>query len=195
MDKYINDAGISTSKKIGKVGENAYQKQLEYLKSKGVIRDYLDLRDSKLFRLADCDFAVYPNDSISRLITVQAAENLLMEKNKSHLEYCRFVDVKTDQVVLETGNIFLELIMHGGPGCFGCTWADNWIYVSLDEFGRDIVKAWSLDVRKTRKLMVDGFLRAGVNLKETRQDGSVALSYLVKTKLLEELGALKEIKL
>lgn len=190
----FNDKGYKTCENIALIGEEVYKKKLETLKSQGKIYSYVDMRESLVGRLVDCDFAVFMSNG-GYEANVKGVEWLILNySNIDHTPFCKLIDVKTDTWILKTGNIFLEMLMHKGPGCFGNTRSDYWIYVGIDEKSNEIKKAWSIDVRKVREMVADGTLSLQ-NMEEYRGEKKFVFAYKVKINLLEELGAAKEIKL
>ena len=190
----FNDRGFNECNDIATIGEEVYKKKLETLKSNGKIFSYVDLRESKIARLVDCDFAVFTKHGGYDVSSIGVEWLILNYSKIDHTPFCKLVDVKTDTKILTTGNIFLEMLMHGGPGCFGNTRADYWIYAGIDGETNEIKKAWSIDIRKVREMVANGTLSL-VNMDEYRSNEKYVIAYKVKIKLLEELGAAKEIKL
>ena len=190
----FNDRGFEKCNTIATIGEEIYKKKLEALMSEGKIFSYVDLRESLIARLVDCDFAVFTKSG-GYEANIKEVEWLILNYSKiDHTPFCKLIDVKTDTKILTTGNIFLEMLMHKGPGCFGNTRADYWIYAGIDEKTNEIKKTWSIDIKKVREMVANGTLSL-VNMDEYRSNEKYVFAYKVKIKLLEELGAAKEIKL
>lgn len=190
----FNDKGYKTCGNIALIGEEAYKTKLETLMSQGKIHSYVDMRESLIARLVDCDFAVFTKSNGNET-DVKEVERLIQNYSQiDHTPFCKLIDVKTDTWVIKTGNIFLEMLMHKGPGCFGNTRSDYWVYVGIDEKTNEIKNVWSIDIRKVREMFAEGKLNLD-NMEEYRGEKKYVFAYKVKVKLLEELGAAKEIKL
>ena len=188
----FNDEGFTKCNKLAKVGEDAYESILKKYLTEGKIYAYVDLRDSRIARLVDLDYAVFTKSGGYESPTVKDVEELILDYSKtSHTDFCRFIDVKTDKVILKSGNIFFEMMMHGGPGCFANTRADNWIYCAYDPENKKITNAWSVDIKKIRKKIAEGSL----NPLEYHSSEKYVFSYNVMLSQLLEFGLAKVINL
>ena len=168
----LNDRGFTKASEIGNVGETTYGKLLEKAKNDGKIASYIDLTENEQARHDDCDFVVFTElRQDGQEYTVENAEWILKNK-RTHPKQCKFIEVKTDTLILETGNVYLEWIAHDVPGCFAITKADKWIYYGVNGDGK-IVKGWSLDIPKIRDLFAAALI--------TPKNGSVNVYSDVKT--------------
>ena len=185
----VNDEGFKKSNKIGKVGEADYIKILDKSKSGGKIVSYLNLSDNKLAQLVDVDYVVFTRLNGDKEFTEEDAENFILMKGK-HPEYCKFIEVKTDRRILETGNIFLEIIMHDKRGCFAETLADKWIYYGLGSDGK-IAKMWSIDIEDLRHAISNDL----ITITKHTASNNGSYSFIVKIDELIKVGAAKEMKI
>ena len=190
----LNDRGFNVSSKTGDVGEAAYAKSLELAKSAGTIASYIDLTKNGQARHDDCDFVVFMKLNGNREYTEQEAEWIL-KNERTHPDYCRFIEIKTDKVILGSGNVYLEWIAHDLPGCFAITKADNWIYYGVDET-ENIVKCWSIDIRKLRHLLTTAIINpknSSISIYPDVKNGNYG--YRIKIDTLIHFEVAKEIKL
>lgn len=188
----FNDEGFTKCNELAKVGEDAYENLLKKYLEEGKIYAYVDLRDSRIARLVDLDYAVFTKSGGYESPTVKDVEELILDYSRTnHRDFCSFIDVKTDKVILKSGNIFLEMMMHGGPGCFANTRADNWIYCAYDVNDEKVTKAWSVDIRKMRRMIAEGSMRP----LEYHSREKYVFSYNIAMKQLVELGLAKEINI
>ena len=190
----LNDRGFTKASEIGNVGEITYGKLLEKAKNDGKIVSYIDLTGNEQARHDDCDFVVFTElRKDGKEYTEENAEWILRNR-RTHPSQCKFIEVKTDTLILETGNVYLEWIAHDVPGCFAITKADKWIYYGVNGDG-EIVKGWSLDIPKIRNLFAASLItpkNGSVNVYPDVKTGNYG--YRVKIDTLIHLGAAKEMK-
>ena len=190
----LNDRGFTKASEIGNIGETTYGKLLEKAKNDGKITSYIDLTENEQARHDDCDFVVFTElRQDGKEYTIENAEWILKNK-RTHPKQCKFIEVKTDTLILETGNVYLEWIAHDVPGCFAITKADKWIYYGVNGDGK-IVKGWSLDITKIRSLFAAALItpkNGSVNVYSDVKTGNYG--YRVKIDALIHLGAAKEMK-
>jgi hypothetical protein len=184
----INDKGFYNSDKLGKIGERRYLEKLEELKQSGKIRNYVDLRENDLCRLADIDVAVITGN---KDYSIDEIEKMILTRR--HNKNCCLIDVKTDSVVLTSGNIFLEWIAHNVPGCFGSTHADKWIYYGIDNQFQ-LKKVWSIDLKTLRSLITSEEINLqNCNANYCKKEGRENFAYRININTLIEKKAAKEI--
>ena len=191
----LNDRGFEISSEIGDIGEIAYTQLLETAQKEGKIVSYIDLTKNEQARHDDCDFVVFTGlRKDGTKYTEQNAEWILKNR-RVHPSHCKFVEIKTDTRILETGNVYLEWLAHNVAGCFSITKADKWIYYGLDGDGK-IVKGWSLDITKIRELLTTSLISpksSSINIFTDKEKGNYG--YKIKIDTLMHLGAAKEMKI
>lgn len=149
----MNDRGFHNDNAIGAIGENFYKDILLRLEANGNIASFLDLRESLISRLVDCDFAVFTTKKENgEYYSVKDIEEMILNRELPK-EGISLVEVKTDTRINETENVFLEWIMHESCGCFAITRADTWVYCGLDGDG-NVNNMWLINIRKLRRAIV-----------------------------------------
>ena len=150
----MNDRGFHNDNAIGAIGEGFYIDILSSLEANGIIVSFLDLRESLVSQLVDCDFAVFrTKKNNGEYYSVNDIEEMILSRELPK-EGISLVEVKTDTRINSTGNIFLEWIMHESCGCFATTKADTWAYCGLGDDGK-VNNLWLIDIRKLRKAIVE----------------------------------------
>ena len=190
----LNDRGFNVSSRIGDTGEIKYEKTLEWAKNNGKIVSYIDLTKNEQARHDDCDFVVFTGFRKDGKEYTEENAEWILKNTRTHPKQCKFIEVKTDTLILETGNVYLEWIAHDVPGCFAITKADKWIYYGVNADGK-IVKGWSLDIPKIRSLFAAALItpkNGSVNVYPDVKTGNYG--YRVKIDTLIHLGAAKEMK-
>lgn len=145
---------------IGELGEGM---TWQYLSSQPNIKQVIDVRnDKRYFQNEDVDFLVITN------------QNDVYK-----------VEVKSDQLMYKTSNIFYELTTSGNIGCFEKTKADVIYYY-------DVVQRilYQLDIKKLKKYISERKIR--FNFKN--QGGDSATGYTIKVDDLINADILKKIK-
>ena len=145
---------------IGELGEGM---TWQYLSNQPNIKQVIDVRnDKRYFQNEDVDFLVITN------------QNDVYK-----------VEVKSDQLMYKTSNIFYELTTSGNIGCFEKTKADVIYYY-------DVVQRilYQLDIKKLKKYISERKIR--FNFKN--QGGDNATGYTIKVDDLINADILKKIK-
>lgn len=145
---------------IGELGEGM---TWQYLSNQPNIKQVIDVRnDKRYFQNEDVDFLVITN------------QNDVYK-----------VEVKSDQLMYKTSNIFYELTTSGNIGCFEKTKADVIYYY-------DVVQRilYQLDIKKLKKYINERKIR--FNFKS--QGGDSATGYTIKLDDLISADILKKIK-
>lgn len=182
----MNDIGFNDSDRIGKIGEEQYKRFLDSMVADGKICSYVDLRANKVAEIVDCDFATCKAlKEDGTFYSVKDIEEAILDKKR--LNGVSLIEVKTDTRILEKRNFFLEILMHGGPGCFGFSRADKWIYYGINTH-HQIEKMWVIKLRDLRVALTDG------RVKKEDVGEYIDKEHSVMAKLVNE-GALVKLRI
>lgn len=178
-----NTDTLASKMPIAKIGEEAFRKIL--LRSPKVEK-FVDVRDNEVFQDLDIDFIGYYQTNIT---TGQTVTEIFDEEPK--LTAAKTFDVKTDTMILKTGNAAFEVLTHGKLGSGYSSKAEYFVYCGVE--GETVKKAWLIERERWKKYVdAHNFRRVAVrNSKGEPEPNTFVI--LTKIQKLQELGIAKDI--
>lgn len=203
-----NPKRFKEENKYGKKGEDFFEKVMfNIFKTKHYC---YNVSDKEVFQLIDIDY-ILSKHPLS-LETVEDQLKIALELKHHHIDNIKNVnffgiEVKTDSVIIESGNFCFELTAHDKPGAFGISRADFWFYVPLKkdkEYDNVIYPPhfWLINMYKMRRYFGENCLKlndeTGLRLNywvtSEREWDSHCLNLLGNEKILTDKGIAKKYK-